>query len=102
MSEIERAARHESLAAALAGIPIRFWACPVPGHSDRRGPDGELVGTVEWVDGVALCTAPGCGRASNDPPGDEWCNCEIYGCTGQCCGVGRCAHTPESTGGDRG
>ena len=40
---------------ALADVPIRAWACPLPEHAERRD---EV--TVLWVDGVAHCTAPGC------------------------------------------
>jgi hypothetical protein len=35
---------------------VVFWTCLIREHRDRRSPEG----TVEWVDGVAHCTAPGC------------------------------------------
>lgn len=58
----------EELMAVFGGIPVRFWVCPVEGHSDRRGPDGGLVETVRWEGDVARCTAPGCGRPSAARP----------------------------------
>ncbi len=56
---------------ALGNVRIQFWICPVEGHSDRRGTNGELVGTVDWVGDVAHCTFPGCGRTSADGRGDD-------------------------------
>ena len=40
---------------ALAHLPVRMWMCPIEEHAERRG-----VVTVEWIDGVAHCTAPEC------------------------------------------
>ncbi|MER7331642.1 MULTISPECIES: hypothetical protein [unclassified Micromonospora] len=45
---------------ALGSIRVKFWACPTPGHSDRKGEDGRPVVTVEWDGDVARCTAAGC------------------------------------------
>lgn len=65
------------LLAGLGNVRFKFWICPAEGHSDRRGPNGELVGTVEWEGDLARCTAPDCGRTSADPrevptvPGQE-------------------------------
>lgn len=44
--------------------PIRFWRCPINEHRNRRGSKGRPVQEVEWVDGVATCLFPGCGRTS--------------------------------------
>ena len=43
----------------FADVRVRFWVCPVPGHKDRAG-----LPTVRWVDDVAYCLTPGCGRCS--------------------------------------
>lgn len=48
----------------LAGVgrileqPVRFWKCPIAEH-DRK----DAV-TVDWRDGIAYCTAPGCRQNS--------------------------------------
>jgi hypothetical protein len=76
--------------AAILDAPIRFWRCPVRGHSDRTRSDGRPLVTVEWVDGVAECTIPGCHRTSTDPVPRGYCSCEEYGCVGDCCGLGNC------------
>ncbi|MEU0078592.1 hypothetical protein ABZY58_11900 [Micromonospora tulbaghiae] len=54
----------DELAEVFAGVPIRFWMCPIDGHSDRSGPDGRPVVTVEWRGDIAYCTADDCGRNS--------------------------------------
>jgi hypothetical protein len=55
----------------LGDVPIRFWICPVEGHSDSRtGADGWPVETVRWDGDVARCTAEGCGRTSADERSD--------------------------------
>jgi hypothetical protein len=77
---------------ALNNVPVRFWVCPVLEHRRRTDKRGGPVVTVEWDQGIAYCTAPGCGRSSDDPRG---CNCEEYDCDGSCCGVGNCTCTPE-------
>jgi hypothetical protein len=83
----------------LATARIKFWVCPVPGHSDRRGPNGELVGTVEWDGDVAYCLTPGCLRSSQDPPeGRGTCECELYDCEGECCGAGQCSCSTPPAG----
>jgi hypothetical protein len=48
---------------ALGTARIEFWACPIEGHSFG----GPLRETVRWVEGVARCLEPGCGRTSADP-----------------------------------
>ncbi len=70
---------------AFGDAPIRFWKCPIDGHTFG----GELRQTVEWVDGVATCLVPGCLRRS-DVPGRNSCECEVYDCAGGCCG-GQCS-----------
>ena len=83
----------------LATARIKFWVCPVPGHRDRRGPNGELVGTVEWDGDVAYCLTPGCLRSSQDPPeGRGTCECELYDCESGCCGAGQCSCTTPPAG----
>lgn len=49
---------------------LRFWTCPIRGHSDgsRRT---EAAPTVEWRNGVAHCLAPNCGRTSANPIPDD-------------------------------
>lgn len=42
---------------------LRFWVCPIREHGG-----GELRETVRWIDRVAHCTWPGCGRTSSDEP----------------------------------
>ncbi len=51
-------------AEALAAVRTRFWVCPVREHRRRVDHRGGPVITVEWVDGVGRCTAPGCDRTS--------------------------------------
>jgi hypothetical protein len=52
--------------AALGDVPVRFWACPIDGHSHGAwSPD--LVQTVEWRKGIAYCLTPGCARTSDNP-----------------------------------
>lgn len=46
------------LAELIGDVRVRFWVCPVREHRDR-----DTV-TVEWVDGIAHCTAPGCANTS--------------------------------------
>jgi len=58
MREIER---------ALGNVRVRFWTCPVRGHSNSSTwPDGPAQ-TVEWRKGIAYCLKPGCWRTSADP-----------------------------------
>lgn len=47
--------------AELLNAPVQFWLCPVPEH--REHSEDRPV-TVEWRDGVAHCTAPGCDKTS--------------------------------------
>jgi len=47
-----------------AGARVRFWTCPVRAHRERRDENGWPAGTVEWRDGIAHCTAPGCDQTS--------------------------------------
>lgn len=75
---------------ALSGVKVRFWLCPVVGHRDRRDSKGYPVEEVEWVDGVASCLFPGCGRTSADQ-GEQYCACDEYVCAGECCGPGQCS-----------
>jgi hypothetical protein len=42
-------------------VTLRFWVCPIREHGG-----GELRETVRWIDRVAHCTWPGCGRTSVD------------------------------------
>lgn len=46
----------------LMKATFRFWVCPVDEHRKRKG-----VVTVEWRDGVAHCTQPGCDITSATP-----------------------------------
>lgn len=48
----------------LANTPVRFWTCPIREHRRPREP----VVTVEWIDGIAHCTAPGCTNTSAPTP----------------------------------
>jgi hypothetical protein len=50
-----------------ANIRMRFWLCPVPGHSAGTW-SPTLTQTVEWRGDIAHCLAPGCDRTSADPP----------------------------------
>lgn len=43
----------------LLNAKVKIWFCPVQEHAERRG-----VVTVEWIDGVAHCTADGCDLTS--------------------------------------
>lgn len=62
----------DELLAAFDGVRIKFWICPVDGHSDSRtDEDGRPVVTVEWDGDVAHCTMPGCGRTSETQPDRE-------------------------------
>lgn len=54
-----------SLMEILGNVKVRMWACPIEAHARP----GEQVVTVEWVDGVAYCTFPGCAQSSVTPPG---------------------------------
>lgn len=56
------------LEAAVGNARVRFWTCPVREHGDRNDERGWPVVTVEWRDGVARCTAPGCVHASEERP----------------------------------
>jgi hypothetical protein len=81
---------------AIGNARVRFWQCPVQGHRDRRDSKDWLVVEVEWVDGVATCLFPGCGRTSTDPVPRGECMCETYDdCQGECCGPGQCSCTPD-------
>lgn len=62
---------YDAILDALGDVPIRFWVCPIPGHSDRKGPDGRPVLTVEWRGDVAYCTADDCGRNSQQTSTEE-------------------------------
>ncbi len=79
----------------FANVRARFWTCPVAGHNGRRNSAGGPVVEVEWVDGVAHCLFPGCGRTSTDPVPRPWCDCEEYDCGGACCGDGQCTCSNE-------
>lgn len=61
------AERRKIFREGLGKLPIQFWVCPVPGHSQHRE-DAPLRQTVEWRAGVAHCLEPGCGRSSADAP----------------------------------
>lgn len=50
------------LAQALGNARVRFWMCPIDDHRERHN-----VVTVEWVDGIAHCTAEGCTHTSARP-----------------------------------
>ena len=52
-------AEFDELIALLGNVRIRFWVCPIDEHRERR----DAV-TVEWVDGIAHCTAEGCTNTS--------------------------------------
>lgn len=65
----ERPRQVSALAQLLALVgqsTVVFWACP-DGHFDTVAhPHRRNTVTVEWVDGIALCTQPGCGKTSTD------------------------------------
>ena len=55
----------EALREVLTSAPVRFWICPIEAHHhDYPEPPRE---TVRWIDGVAHCMEPDCGRTSADP-----------------------------------
>jgi hypothetical protein len=89
-ADLARAQQEDDLVEAFGNLRVKLWFCPVPGHSNRRGPTGQRVLTVEWDGDVAHCTAPGCGRTSTNGQG---CNCDEYNCDGSCCGPGNCTCT---------
>ncbi|MFF0822373.1 hypothetical protein ACFYUR_18585 [Micromonospora haikouensis] len=62
--QLDQTLTFDEMLDALGGVRIRFWMCPIPGHSDRTGPDGRPVVTVEWDGDVARCTTPGCERTN--------------------------------------
>lgn len=68
-------------------VRLRFWVCPVEHPWDR------YPGTpaVEWDGPVAQCLWRGCFRRSDDPVPRGYCNCEEYGCRGECCGPDQCS-----------
>lgn len=74
-------------AIAAGRMRIRFWTCTVK-HPWDRFPHSP---TVEWDDGVACCLWRGCFRRSDDPVPRGYCECEEYGCRGECCGAGQCS-----------
>jgi hypothetical protein len=85
------ATRHRGRRAPLINARFEFWCCPVEMHSESRtNREGALVQTVEWVDDVAHCLFPGCGRNSADPDRNE-CVCNECDCSGACCGIGQCS-----------
>jgi hypothetical protein len=46
-------------------VRMRFWACPVVEHRDRRDEQGRPTTTVEWDEhGIAHCLTPGCDNTS--------------------------------------
>lgn len=45
--------------------PVLFWMCLKDGHDVPLG--GQPRETVRWIDNVAHCMTPGCGRTSLDP-----------------------------------
>jgi hypothetical protein len=48
----------------LASAKIQFWMCPIEEHAHRY-PE-PIRETVRWIDNVAHCMEPGCGRTSAD------------------------------------
>lgn len=61
----------ESWMEAIGNARVRFWVCPVREHGDRRDGRGWSVVTVDWRDGVAYCTAPGCDHSSAEVAGND-------------------------------
>lgn len=59
------------------------WTCPV--HGDR-----EIEREGDREGDYAACLVPGCLRSS-DAPNEKVCNCELYVCSGDCCGAGNCS-----------
>ena len=55
----------KALLELIGDQPVRFWMCAKDGHGSSRG--GPWRETVRWIDGIAYCTTPGCGRTSLDP-----------------------------------
>jgi len=47
-------------------VRVMLWFCPKDDHSFRKELHDQPIPTVEWVDGVAYCLEPGCGRKSTD------------------------------------
>lgn len=61
--------------------PAEVWTCPIPGHND-----------LELDEDGWNCLVPGCLRSSRDPQGGRpSCECELYDCTGECCGPWQCS-----------
>lgn len=87
---------HKLILEAIGNARIRFWACPVEGHSFRHNGDGSPLPTVEWDGDVAYCLARGCGRMSDDPGRNEcWCDGDYGDCNGACRGPGQCSCSPD-------
>jgi len=93
-AEFDRLIDQLDAAIARAGGRVRFWTCPIKGHSDASAKPGWHGPTVEWVDDVATCLFPGCFRKSTDPVPRGSCECEEYECAGECCGRGGCSCSP--------
>ncbi len=52
---------------ALGSARFVAWFCPdSEKHDERYGKNPPLRRTVEWIDGVAHCLEPGCGKKSTD------------------------------------
>jgi hypothetical protein len=59
----------EEFLAELGDAHVRFWVCPISGHSEGTWRTDRMTPTVEWNGNVARCLAPGCARTSKS--GDE-------------------------------
>ena len=77
-------------------VQLQFWTCPVR-HPWERYPDAP---TVEWDGPVGCCLWRGCYRRSDDPLPRRGCECEEYGCRGECCGAGQCSCSDPQWWGD--
>lgn len=56
----EETERLDELLASLPPMRVRMWSCWIRAHADRKAV------TVEWIDDVAHCTAPGCELTSTE------------------------------------
>lgn len=70
---------NDEILEALGKAKVAFWTCLVRHHGERRGPQGQIIQTVKWIDGVAHCTAPGCELTSAETSHYRDIVVEVYG-----------------------
>ncbi len=64
-SEEER--EYAAMWEALGKARFVIWFCPDRREHEKKYPrNAPLRGTVEWIDGVAHCLEPDCGKKSTD------------------------------------